>query len=695
MMRGVRVGLMLAGAGTIISGGAQAQSTRPIGLPPGAVVQTLVPDQGAELRRHLTALADNPRSLEALIGAGRAALAGGDAIAALSFFSRAQEVAPRDPRVKAGMASVLVRMERGQPALNLFAEAAALGAPALEIAGDRGLAHDMVGDPRRAQQDYALVLSRREDPEIRRRLALSLAISGEKDAALRTIEGQLRRNDRAAWRTQAFVLALTGDATGATRTAQGLMPPAAVQAMAPFFARLATLSPSQKAMAAHFGRFPNGSAMASAGNRDTRADPGALALAGGPPARPRTQPVDTAATRRRPGSTETTVQLTGRAPSSRPVQAQEVTTAARQSEARPARQAPASTSGGRPSLMQQRRALAELERRGSSQIASNSRRPAAGDNVQPRASQPLARAPRQDPPASRPIVTTPVTAQPRPVDTRPAEPLVTSQVQRSVVSTHNQTAAALPAADVTATGSYELPAGNPPQSSYGASDVANGTTGLQGPASNPAIREVEIPAAPASAAPTGDQFASLSGPVTPVLSSSTGPAAPTVSGNPRGTVMLAPQPARTAGGLSDIAALVADLPEDESGSRSPAQSRRNSASPPAPARTAAATAAPRTQPAPARTRSAHPSRHWVQIAGGANAAALPRELARLRGQAPELAGRNAWVTPLNATNRLLVGPFASVAEAQAFVNQLAQRNISAFAWTSEAGQEIARLQAGR
>ena len=32
---------------------------------------------------------------------------------------------------------------------------------------------------------------------------------------------------------------------------------------------------------------------------------------------------------------------------------------------------------------------------------------------------------------------------------------------------------------------------------------------------------------------------------------------------------------------------------------------------------------------------------------------------------------------------------------QAFVNQLAQRNITAFAWTSEAGQEIARLQAGR
>jgi hypothetical protein len=50
---------------------------------------------------------------------------------------------------------------------------------------------------------------------------------------------------------------------------------------------------------------------------------------------------------------------------------------------------------------------------------------------------------------------------------------------------------------------------------------------------------------------------------------------------------------------------------------------------------------------------------------------------------------------LNATNRLLVGPFPSVAEAQAFVNKLGRRNISAFAWTSPAGQEIARLQSGR
>ena len=189
----------------------------------------------------------------------------------------------------------------------MFAEAIALGAPTAEIARDRGLAYDMIGDPRRAQQDYALALRRGDDPEVRRRMALSLAISGQRDAALRMIDDQLRRHDRAAWRTQAFVLALTGDARRRRRhRASRMMPAGAAQAMAPFFARLAALSPAQKAMAVHFGHFPSdGRAIASTGV-DTGADPGALALAQGeaPAAMPRPREPMTEARdpRRRPGA---------------------------------------------------------------------------------------------------------------------------------------------------------------------------------------------------------------------------------------------------------------------------------------------------------------------------------------------------------------------------------------------------------
>src|SRR5262249_2482358 len=154
-------------------------------------------------------------------------------------------------RAKAGMAQAMVRMERASEALPLFTEAVRMGAPEAEIAGDRGLAWDTLGFPARAQADYALSLRREDDPEIRRRMALSLAISGQRADALRMIEPQLRANDRAAWRTQAFILALTGDASGANQTARNMMPGAADQ-ISPFLQRLASLSPSQKALAVHF-----------------------------------------------------------------------------------------------------------------------------------------------------------------------------------------------------------------------------------------------------------------------------------------------------------------------------------------------------------------------------------------------------------------------------------------------------------
>jgi len=233
--------------------------------PPGAIVQPLTPNAGADLRRYMTEIAHDPRDLDALLGAGGEALKMGDSQAALGFFSRADEIAPRDARVKAGLGSVMVAAEQPRDALDFFQQAVALGGSEAEIAVDRGLAYDMLGDPARAQQDYRLALRAHDAPEVRRRLALSLAISGQRDAALQAIDAQLRRNDRAAWRAQAFVLALTGDAAGAEDTARRVMPPGTAGQMAPFLARLSTLTASQKAMAVHFGEFPSsGTAMASA-----------------------------------------------------------------------------------------------------------------------------------------------------------------------------------------------------------------------------------------------------------------------------------------------------------------------------------------------------------------------------------------------------------------------------------------------
>ncbi|MDP9415088.1 MAG: hypothetical protein M3Q08_13605, partial [Pseudomonadota bacterium] len=246
-MKRLRLALGLLVAGTTLA-------------PAGAIAQVaqygLVEDAGSALNRHLRTLADQPRNLSALMGAGKAALELGDPQAALTFFARAEEIVPRDSRVKAGMGSAFVQMEQAQAALKFFSDAASLGLSQAEYAGDRGLAYDLIGDPRRAQADYNLALSRKEDGEVRRRLALSLAISGERDKALATIDAQLRRQDRAAWRTRAFVLALCGDSAEATRAVEAVMPNQASQ-MSPFFARLPALSPAQRAMAVHFGHFPN------------------------------------------------------------------------------------------------------------------------------------------------------------------------------------------------------------------------------------------------------------------------------------------------------------------------------------------------------------------------------------------------------------------------------------------------------
>jgi tetratricopeptide (TPR) repeat protein len=553
-------GLLLLAMGSALTTGARAQDQR--GLPPGAVVQPLDGGAGAELRRNLTALALNPRSVTALNGAGRAALQMGDADAALSFFARASDAEPRNPRARAGMAQALVHLERAGDAMPLFSEAIALGAPETEIAADRGLAWDSLGQPARAQADYALSLRSEDDPEVRRRLALSLAISGRRDEALRIIDRQLQGRDRAALRTQAFILALTGDAAGAGQTARDTMP-AGADALAPYLGRLASLSPSQKALAVHFGHFPSDGRAAAYAQADTSADADALALAQGtaPMGGPRQAPAfDTGAGRRRPGNSGPSVASQIRRPSG-PVQAQSRRTVQ----------------------------IAELQTRRAQQ------RPAQGEA----------------PPWAEPTLDD-------------AQPQSRTQPRRRP--------------------------GDP---------------------------------APAWADPVLDERQQSPG-FTLVP-----------QGRPLGTptpVRTRPEPEAPAEDFSSVTAFVNSLPPEEEVAP-PVQ-----VAPPVrtgPARTRAAAARP--TPAPTRTSRtrapANPSRVWVQMAIGNNRAALVYQYGAFRRQAPALLdGRGAYTAQWNATNRLLVGPFASESAGRAFANQLAARGVQAHTWTSDAGQEIDALQ---
>lgn len=217
--------------------------------------QTFRPDAGSSLSAHMQTLSRSPNDLYALKGAARAALELGDVDGALAFLARAEQNAPRDGEVKALMGSAFLGRDDYQAAARFFGEAQGLGYSAANYGGDRGLVYDLNGDPRRAQADYRAALSRGEDDEVRRRLALSLAIDGKQDEALSTLRAQLQRQDRAALRTRAFILALGGDTREAVQAADTAMPGQG-KALEPFLARLPALTLADRAKAVHLGQFP-------------------------------------------------------------------------------------------------------------------------------------------------------------------------------------------------------------------------------------------------------------------------------------------------------------------------------------------------------------------------------------------------------------------------------------------------------
>ena len=213
----------------------------------------------AALARHVRALASDPKDFGALIGAGKAALELGDTQSAAGFFARADEVNPRSPLPQAGMGAVNVANDEPHAALPYFARAQQLGAPMSMIGCDRGLAYDLLGNQAQAQADYRAALNGPDATEARRRLALSLAISGDKAGALQAMAPLAAKGDSAAGRVRAFVLALTGDSRGAMIAIDAAMP-GSWSRVSPFLQRLPKLGAAQKAAAVNLGIFPDSGA---------------------------------------------------------------------------------------------------------------------------------------------------------------------------------------------------------------------------------------------------------------------------------------------------------------------------------------------------------------------------------------------------------------------------------------------------
>jgi tetratricopeptide (TPR) repeat protein len=216
----------------------------------------------AALARYVRSLASDPKDFESLIGAGRAALAMGDSQAAAGFFARADDVDPRSALPQAGMGAVSVANGEPQAALPYFKRAQELGARVTDFGCDRGLAYDLMGQQGQAQADYRAALTGADGEEARRRLALSLAISGDRGGALQTLAPLSAKGDAGVARIRAFVLALTGDANSAANAINAVMPGSGSN-VAPFLQRLPRLSPAQKAAAVNLGIFPDVPEMAT------------------------------------------------------------------------------------------------------------------------------------------------------------------------------------------------------------------------------------------------------------------------------------------------------------------------------------------------------------------------------------------------------------------------------------------------
>ncbi len=638
-------------------GAASAQS-----FPPGTAtveVPTYSNDPADRLSANLKLLSQNPKNVSALTDAGRSAIAVGDYAAALSFLARAEELAPSNGRVKAAIGSALVMVERPADALRLFAEAAALGAPESEMAGDRGLAHDLLGDNRRAQRDYQIALRIKADDEVTRRLALSLGISGDRDQALRMLDPLLRQQDPTGWRARAFVLAMNGDVRGAESIASTVMPAGMGDTMRPFLRKLALLSAADRAYAVNFGTMPSDNTRFASldSARLIPAPELAPSAAADQSAKQRKGEGSSKAPRRRPGKDDAKIIP------ARPVQVVDASQvgpgfsdiflkSAVPQIAKP--DAPKPVETGR------------LDQRVGTRIG-----PVDPERLPPEVRDVLLRGGEKLPPK----VTVVQGSVLPPPDQRVAIAAITP---KSIVKAPEPEEIDQPANAV-----FEVPAAQTPK---------------------PVVEIAPTPVAVTIVGPSAEQAVSGAAqePVKLAVVTTSVPAQRVEA--PKPVVAVAAAPSRgLAGLLSDIepeaeSAPIALPTETEMKiARIAAQRKIADAANKVKLEKDATAKAEKTNAdkeaaAAAALAKRNPPRVWVQVATGANESGLGITWKRLREKAPDaFKGLSASYTPFKATNRVLVGPFKSNTEARSLVNAMSKAGISGNTFASEAGQEILKI----
>lgn len=645
MPKGKRM-MLAASAASLIWAGVSLPSGSAAAQP---VVQPLPrtaasPVSGSQaLNAALARLGRDPRDLDALIEAGRAALGMGDIDAAVGFFARADQLSPNNMRVKAGLAAALVRSENPYDAIPLFADADKAGVLDPNFVSDRGLAYDLVGDNASAQRFYRESLSAAPNDETIRRLALSQAMAGDRAGMEQTLAPLLQRQDKAAWRTRAFALAILQKPEEAIAIADQTMPDDMAQSIAPYLRYMARLTPAQQAAAANFGRFPRASEI---GRDDPRvalyappkrvAAAAASPTAGGKPlGRNRRSSRDDRRVARADAES-----VAARSAPPEPAPTRQVTPAPALAVV-----GPVNAANGAPG---------ELPPVGSA--VPSPRVPSAPPAVAP------APAPRI---TAAPVVTPPTRSAPAVAALAPPPAAVVAPPPARVAAPALPSTTPARGPAVAANNSFNLGTYERTRSAPVAPPEPVRPPSPPAPIASPAAA-IAPPAPPAAAV---ERAAPAPAPV-----SRPAPASPVASAEPARAAPPVARPAPARRGLADAFAEFV-VPKGPAAPAPGAVDVR---------KLAAAKAKPVEPPKPL-----YPSRIWVQVGTGRNPAALGFTWKALVRDNPELfRGRSPAMADWGRTNRLLTGPFATESQAEAFLAKLRKAEVDAFLWTSPTGQVV-------
>lgn len=746
-----------------------AGSSAPVATTAVPVVQSTAPSPTRQLNAALARLARDPRDMIALLDAGGAALDLGDTDAAIGFLTRAEQVSPGNAGVRARIAIAMLRSSQPFEAIRWFDLADQAGFNRAEMATERGLAYDLIGDNAAAQRQYQLAIAGGQNDEASRRYALSLVIAGDRRGAELVIQPLLERRDRGAWRVRTFIMAIAGQSEEAEGIARATMPADLAAAISPYLRYMPRLTPAQQAAAANLGRFPRAADIgrddpqivqyALAHPRAPRVDAGLVPQGEALGSRGRDDR-DSRGKRRRPGKEERRqTALAAATPAGQPAVVSPPANAAGQTQSSPAATPPAVTA---PWGLQPGARMASAGQTSAQTGAQASAQPPAAAPAQPPKPVVLS---RLDVPPGTPLAPPPVpraASAPPPSAPPPSAPL--AAVPAAAVSTLG---AGSPPASATPTPSPQ-PAPPPPMIATPASapvQLASSASGVPAPVATAPVAVQPAPAgstaaepiaAATAAAATPTDFRSMFDGFKPPEQEAAATteavdlariealreaarareraakeqaakdrAAKDAAGKgragkdrgerPDGPIAVSrssdedvPEPAVTRAEKDKLAkdaaaksakgklALAADCADGsgkgKSGKTKAAPSKgRGKATAKGKASAAEAQCPPDGAKAKGRNgkaEPAHASRIWVQVLTGSNREAMGKEWQRLVREASALRGRKPYLTPWRSNYRLLTGPFASEGEAQGFLGQLRKDGVSAFQWTSPAGQAV-------